>query len=227
MQTARLDSVQLELAHERMVQQSMMVLQRALVATHVKYRIVGSLLIAAIHGKPHRPLGDIDVIISEEDLPTVLDVLRAEGFRLTERHAWGFRWLESAKDDHLHFTFLLVGTFEKNCFSYKLSKHIVLHIDNAFLAETTYALNGISFTGIPVVSICEGLRASSLNPKRKRDRQVMQSQCARHQNGMRLDKAFTVYWHGMKLPKAYVFFSWLYNLYGGLRVLLGKRYETW
>lgn len=40
-------------------------------------------------------------------------------------------------------------------------------------------------------------------------------------------ESFTVRIWGIKLPYLYLIFSFLYNLYGGLRVRFGKKYEIW
>lgn len=195
---------------------------------NIEYRVLGSVLVAAINGKPHRTLGDIDVLIDEGDQDRIFFSLKSEGYTIERKKKYGFRWVEVHHPRNLGFTFLLIGTFRDNYFHCKLTDNIELNISSRYLEPTDYQLFGTHFTGIPIRSIYEGLKISSFNPKRSLDRKVVEKHLGGNiPNGENLDEAFTVFLSGVKLPHAYVLFSQLYNIYGGLRVLLGKKYEIW
>jgi len=194
----------------------------------INYRVIGSILVASLNGKPHRILGDIDVILDEVDYKKVKLGLNNNGYALTRKQKYGFSWLEANHPNSLGFTFLLVGKFLDNYFTYKLSKNIELKISAEYLRPTKYSLLGISFTGIPSHSIYEGLKISSLNPKRSQDREiVINSLGVNFPRRATLDKSFKIYFRGLELPYTYTIFSQLYNIYGGIRVILGKKYEIW
>lgn len=194
----------------------------------INYRVLGSVLVAALNQKPHRPLGDFDVLFGQRDSEKVIVGLEAEGFVAINKQKLGFHWTEWRKDDSLGFTFLLVGSFKKDYFSCQLSKNIELRISQAYLRPTEYSLLGVKLIGIPVRSLYEGLKVSNLNPKRQLDRlaveKIMNNQIP---TGDSLEKAFKIYLFGREIPYAYPIFSQIYNLYGGLRVFLGKKYEIW
>lgn len=45
--------------------------------------------------------------------------------------------------------------------------------------------------------------------------------------GGKYEKSFKVFLFGREIPYLYPLFSWLYNIFGGIRVLLNKKYEVW
>lgn len=195
---------------------------------HIQYRVLGSVLVAALNGKPHRILGDIDVLVDEDGYREVVTRLKTEGYVMSLKHSFGFHWTEAHREGSLGFTFLLVGKFFKEYFLYSISKYIELRILRTYLEATTYSLLGTSFIGIPLRSIYEGLKISNLNPKRKLDRKVVTDYLKGSiPSGVTLDRAFSVFVFGIELPYIYKLFSELYNLYGSVRVRLGKRYEVW
>lgn len=217
--------------HSQIVKESLEVLDDVLNKLGAQYRIVGSLLVAALNGKPHRTVGDVDVVLEKSAFDVVLKSLEGHGFVL-ENKSWGcgfFRWVEMNHERLVGFTFLLVGKFKDDYFECALTKHITIKISDKFLQKTKYTLFGVSFSGVPAISICDGLRISNLNPKRKLDRAVMRRILQKDvlPHGESIDKSFKVYLYGIRLPFAYSLFSQLYNLYGGLRVICGRRYEVW
>lgn len=202
-------------------------LDRVFNQTKLNYRVLGSVLIAAINQKPHRTLGDIDIMIEESQLSLVIDRLEQEGYEIIHQHKLGFSWLEAHRPNCLGFTFLLVGKFTPNYLSFQKG-WLELRISNAYLAPTQYSLFGCNFIGIPVRSLYEGFKISDLNPKRKFDLEVIKRVYGTDiPQGESLEKSFRVYFKGIELPYLYPIFSRIYNLYGGLRVKFGKKYEIW
>lgn len=194
----------------------------------INYRILGSLLVASLNGKPHRTLGDVDVLVGDRDFDRVTRGLVSLGYSLEKKSKWGFRWLEAIKKDSLGFTFLLVGRFTDDGFSCFLTKQIGLVISSGYLLPTKYSLFGVSFTGIPQRSIYEGLKVSNLNPKRSLDRKVVLSHFKGEvPDGEKLEDSFRLFIFGKEIPRLYQLFSWLYNIFGGVRVAFEKKYEVW
>lgn len=192
------------------------------------YRVVGSLLIAALNGAPHRRIGDIDIVIDEKDLKAALNGLINENYQLSERKIFGFKVVEAKNPEKLGFTFLITGKSTNDYFSYKPFRWLELRISNQYLQPTPYLLFGIKFIGIPPASVLEGIRVSNLNPKRNFDKKVLTEKLTQNTlKGETLEKAFRVFLFGTKIPFLYLIFSYIYNLFGGLRVTLGKKYEIW
>lgn len=215
-------------SHSILVSNGLKILDKVFNKQHISYRVLGSVLVAALNGKPHRTLGDIDVLVDETDYEKVISNLRAEGYTIETKHKSGFRWIEAHHDGSLGFTFLLIGKFSEDYFSCKLTKNIELRISTKYLKPTKYSLLGISFIGLPLRSIYEGLKISALNPKRTLDRKVVTNYLKGNiPSGEALGRSFKVYLSGTEIPHAYALFSQLYNIYGGLRVLFGKKYEVW
>src|SRR3989344_8390220 len=212
--------------HTQAVQRGLDVLDKVFNQGNVKYRVLGSVLVAALNGKPHRTLGDIDVLVDQDSYEKVILNLQAEGYIIETKHKFGFNWTEVHRDGNLGFTFLLIGEFSKDYFSCKLSKNIELRISTRYLEPTEYSLLEISFIGLPLRSIYEGLKISNLNPKRTLDRKVITDFLKGNiSSGETLGHSFKIYLSGVEIPYAYTLFSQLFNIYGGLRVLLGRKYE--
>ena len=217
-----------KIAHLTSVSNGLKVLNKVFGKPKMNYRVLGSILVAALNGTPHRTLGDIDVLVDEIDYKKVISKLRSNGYSIETKHKFGFNWTEAHHEGNLGFTFLLIGKFSKDYFSCKLTKSVELKISASYLKPTEYSLFGISFVGIPYKSIYEGLKISSLNPKRTLDRKVVTKFFKGNiPPGETIARSFKVYIFGMEVPHAYALFSQFYNLYGGLRVLFGKKYEIW
>lgn len=215
-------------SHSIQVSNGLKILDKVFNKEHVNYRVLGSVLVASLNGKPHRTLGDIDVLVDENDCEKVISNLRTEGYTIETKHKSGFNWIEAHHNENLGFTFLLIGRFSKDYFSCKLTKNIEIRISNKYLKPTEYSLFGTSFVGIQLRSVYEGLKISGLNPKRTLDRKVVANYLKGNTPlGETLDHAFKVYLFGVEIPHGYTSFSKLYNIYGGLRVLFGKKYEVW
>lgn len=194
----------------------------------INYRILGSVLIAAINNKPHRTLGDIDVLLDKKDKNKTFKIMKESGFKFEEKKKFGFSWIEAVKPKNLNFTFLLIGKFHKDYFSYRLGKYLELTISITYLAPYKYKLFGTEFIGISPESVYEGVRISNLNPKRKLDKKILSKiSFNEYKKRISISKTFRIYIARIKIPSLYLIFSYIYNIYGGIRVLLGKNYEIW
>ena len=198
---------------------------KALEECKAEYRVLGSILIAAHVNRVFRRIGDLDLLIAKKDKDCVFSRLEREGFHF-EKKRWGFfSWIEAHKEEHLGLSVLLIGDFHPSYFSYRFLKIVELRIKSEYLKPTTYQFCGVSFIGVPVSSILAGIKQAFLNPKRKIDNSVMAE--SRNKVKFRIYDNINVYVAGVKIPFLYDAFSFLYNIYGGIRVMLGKKYEVW
>lgn len=192
------------------------------------YRVLGSILVAAINGKPHREIHDIDLLIDEKNIKEVLARFEKLGFKRVQKHAPGFSWDEFEKPNYLTFTNLLKGSFKEGYFEYRINRWLSLRINGDYLTATQYKLYGLPIKGIPKRSVFEGIKIASLNTKRKIDREVITGNFGSElPDGLSINKAFKVKVFGLNIPYLYGIFSQIYNLIGGVRQKLGKPYDPW
>lgn len=192
------------------------------------YRILGSLLVAAINGKSHRDLHDIDLLIDKRIYQEVSDRFKELGFKKVTKKAPGFEWDEYEKENHLTFGILLKGNFGNEYFEYKPNEYLSLQINNEYLKPTEYELYGIKIRGIPLRSVYEGIKIANLNKKRGVDKQILLSKTGKQlPSGLSLNQAFNVEVLGVDIPYFYTFFSQIYNLIGGARLMFGRSYDPW
>lgn len=190
------------------------------------YRVIGSLLVAALNKKPHRQLHDIDLLIDIRIYPEVETRFKKLGFKKITKHALVFEWDEFHKENHLTFGVLLKGYFNKNYFEWALSKYILLSIDIDYLKLTDYRLYDYKIRGIPLRSIYEGIKSASFNTKRLTDKQVVVGKMnGSLPDGISLNQAFKINVLGINVPYLYGLFSQIYNIIGGIRLKLGKSYD--
>ncbi len=192
------------------------------------YRVLGSLLVAAINGKLHRELHDIDLLIDKEVYKEVARRFEEQGFKKIHKHAPGFEWDEFVKPNYLTFGVLLVGKFGKAFFDYRANRWLKLRIKKEYLKPTEYHLYGHKIRGIPVKSIYEGIKIANLNKKRRIDRTVVEKYFTSNiPESLSINRAFRVNLFGVDIPYLYTFYSHIYNIIGGIRLRIGKTYDPW
>ncbi len=207
---------------------SLKILDKVFNKNKINYRVIGSVLIAALNSKPHRMIGDIDIITDKFGSQKVIRILKNYGYKINKRKKLGLSWIELIHKKLLGYTFLMVGDFNKDYFSLKVFPSLELRVLKDYIKPTKYSLMGTNFIGIPLRSIYEGLKISNLNPKRMLDKKIfLNITDNKTPQGMSLNKAFEILFFGIKIPYFYSIFSFLYNLFGAVRVRLGKKYEIW
>lgn len=210
------------------ISDSLKILDEVFNKNKINYRIIGSVLIAALNSKPHRTIEDIDIITDKFGSEKAIEILKKYGYKVNKRKKLGLAWIELIHPKLLGYTFLMVGKFDKDYFSLKLFLFLELRILKDYIRPTKYSLFDTNFTGIPLRSIYEGLKISNLNPKRMLDKKILLSFTKNVMpEGMTLNKAFEILFFGIKIPYLYSIFSYIYNFYGAIRVALGKKYEIW
>ncbi len=189
------------------------------------YRILGSVVLVAHLKKVFRRINDIDILLDARAKDCVFEKLKGSGFEIEKKRKAGFSWFEANKERHLGLTFLLIGEFTKDYFSWRFLKFFELRMRTSYITPTAYDFEDISFVGIPISSAAAGIRQSFFNPKRALDAKVLQDELTRSK--IKVYNNISVHLGGIKLPYLYDAFSALYNMYGGIRVLFGRPYEVW
>ncbi len=189
------------------------------------YRILGSVLLVAYTNRVFRRINDVDILLDIKAKACVFEKLKNNGFQFEHKKAFGFSWVEAKKDQYLGLTFFLVGEFKKDYFTWRFMKFFELRTRAEYLHPTEYNFENVKFIGIPISSAIAGIRQSFLNPKRKMDKQILENEV--NKTKVKIYNNISVYIFGVKLPYLYDSFSFLYNIYGGIRVMFGKKYEAW
>ena len=140
---------------------------------NASYRVIGSTLLVAYTNKVFRHINDVDVLLDIQAKDCVFEKLKNYGFKLERKTKAGFSWFEAKKNGYLGLTFLLIGKFSKNYFSWHFMKFFELRIRADYLQSAEYNFENTKFIGIPISSAIAGIRQSFLNPKRKLDKQVL------------------------------------------------------
>lgn len=190
-----------------------------------EYRIIGSILIVAYKQEVFRKIADVDILLDQGGKECVFNKLQSMGFNLKRRRWFNFVWVEAEKENYLGLTFFLVGEFTLDYFSYRFSKLFELRIKNSYLKPTKYRFGGVGFIGIPISSHISGIKQAFLNPKRSLDKQILSEEIKN--SNQNTYNNIMVYLAGVKIPYLYDLFSFFYNIYGGLRVRFGQKWEAW
>lgn len=189
------------------------------------YRVLGSTLLVAYTNRVFRRINDVDVLLDIRAKDCVFTALKKYGFEVENKSSAGFSWFEFKKKNHLGLTFLLIGEFTPSYFTWPFMGFFELRMKSDYLRPTSYSFEGCTFIGIPISSAVAGIKQSFLNPKRKLDKEILGDEVSR--TNIKVYNNISVYMAGLKLPYLYDVFSFLYNIFGGMRVLLGKKYEIW
>lgn len=189
------------------------------------YRVIGSVLVAALNGKLHRKIGDLDLLLTDESFSVVQLILEQYGYKKLTRQKFGFQWYEFEKSGELTFGILLKGKFFPTHFEYCISRFIKLTISREYLTPTRYKIFDTEFWGLPVSSVYEGIKIASLNRKRNTDRKILEKMIETNQIKYSLARSFRIYFGRIYIPYLYSLFSGVHNLLGGFRLLIGKKYD--
>ncbi len=192
----------------------------------IEYRFLGSVVVAALNGKVHRNIGDLDLLIDKKGKESLYDALIELGYTQA-RGMFTFARKYMALETLEHPTLLGVGYFYGNwqadgSFVIGNSRVSVTIAPHA-LKKTVYKLGGVEFNGLPPEAIATGIHASEKNPKRQKELVLLK------------EKSITA------LPNNYIQVTigglradWLYqlpmailNIIGILRVRLGFAFDPW
>lgn len=204
-------------------------LSRVLDDLKIECRIFGSVIPAAILGRPQRKLGDIDLMINLNDRDKLCQRLENEDYQTKVRR---FEFLglilvciEAIKKGFLDLTIFLGEFDKKKNFVIRLSKNFKLVVHHQAIKPTAYQLHGVRFIGIPAETGYYGAWVSRGNPKRKYDLAVFEQEKI-----PRPAKNYPVidfYYRHKKLPFLYPLSCFLQDLLGRASFFFGGDYDFW
>lgn len=192
----------------------------------IRYRFLGSVVVAGINGKLHRKLGDLDLIIGADKKDLLFSKLKSLGYKQADgMFAFGRKYMCLETLEHPHL--LGVGYFYGDWLtdgSFKMGgNHFNITIDPIALKETGYSLGGVLFIGIPERASATGTFTSITNPKRKIERFIF------NEKGVIPFPNNYIHVHAFGINA-----DWLYhvamsmlNFIGGIRVRLGLAFDPW
>ena len=191
---------------------------------NIKYRFLGSVIIAAINGKLHRDLGDLDLIIDKEKKDILFIELQKLGYkRVGGMFAFARKYLEQLEHPkmlgigYFYGAWLPDGSFRMG------NNNVYLTIDSLALNETQYSLYNLKFIGIPKQIAATGVKSSATNPKQKKEIIIL-----RDNNIQPLaNKYIHVNFLGLKFDWVYYFAMGILNIIGPIRVKLGLAFDPW
>ena len=192
----------------------------------IEYHFLGSVVTAAINGKLHRKLGDLDLIVDIKGKDILYQKLKGIGyFRAGGMFSFARKYMELETLEHP--SLLGVGFFYGKWLSdgsfHLGNQKINVTIDSRALTKTGYHLYDISFFGLPQDAIATGIKTSGNNPKRKNELLLL-----REKNIKPLKNNYihiTIF--GFKADWIYHFVMALLNFIGGIRVSLGLAFDPW
>lgn len=192
----------------------------------IEYRFLGSVVVAAINGKLHRNLGDLDLIIDREGKDILYSELTKIGYVQAQgmfAFARRFLSLETLEHKKLLGVGFFYGDWQGDGSLRLGSKNVNVTIDSRALNPTPYQLNDIEFIGIPPEAIATGIKTSSKNPKRQKELLLLKEK--------QIDSLPNTYIHikifGLKCDWLYHLSMTTLNVLGDVRVKLGLAFDPW
>lgn len=193
---------------------------------NIEYRFLGSIVTAAINGKLHRNIGDLDLIIDSKGKDILYGELKKLGYKQTEGlFAFSRRYMALETMDSLQLLGVgfFYGNWQKDGSFVLGGKKACAIMDSYALSPTQYSLYGIKFIGLPKRVIATGINASKSNPKRQNEILLLKNE------GI------------IPLPNTYIHIKvfswavdWIYhltmatlNLIGGIRMKMGLAFDPW
>ena len=135
---------------------------------NIEYRFLGSVVIAAINGRLHRNLGDLDFVIDSEGREVLYKHLKHFGFKPAPgMFAFARKYLcleQFTHDDFLGVGYFY-GKFQQDGSFIMGNKQSNVRVDAFALEKTKYTLGGVSFMGIPQRAAAAGVKESESNPR--------------------------------------------------------------
>lgn len=194
----------------------------------LKYRVFGSIIPAALLGRPQRRLGDIDLMVETRNEKKLFSRLEEKGYKVEKRTfrllgidmVWG-----EATNKKLYALTLFLGNFDKNNnFTVKISNKLKAVASRQAIKPTRYKFGPASFIGIPTQAAYYGAWVSRNNPKRKYDLAVFK---LREKDSLPVYSIIDFYYKNKKVPFLYSLSCWLQNFLGKVSISLGKNYDFW
>ncbi len=199
---------------------------RILDENNIQYRFLGSVVVAAINGKLHRELGDLDLVIDSKGKDILYLKLKELGYKPAKgmfTFARRYLCLETLEHNSLLGIGYFYGTWQTKGSFRMGNEQISVSIEPFAVKETKYILHGVKFVGIPNRASATGVFSSKTNPKRKRELELLRAK--------RIEPFPNNYIHisvyGMKADWIYHLSMKILNTIGEIRVKMGLAFDPW
>jgi hypothetical protein len=193
---------------------------------NIQYRFLGSVAVAAINGKLHRDLGDLDLIIDVSGKDTFSRELKNLGYKKAGgmfSFARKYLCLEQVTSPRLLSVGFFYGTWQTDGSFFIGNKNVGLSIESYAIIGTKYALHGVEFIGIPKSAVATGVNSSKTNPKRKKELIILKEN--------RIEPFPNTYIHvkffGSNADWIYHLSMKILNIIGAIRVKFGFAFDPW
>lgn len=193
---------------------------------NAEYRMLGSVVTAAILGKQHRKLGDLDFIADTSQRDYILKELSNLGYK-PKTGMFSFARKHMAMDNLDQDDLLEIGFFwgkfqPDGSFLMGNKKHGLL-IDSFAVRKQKYSLHDIQLIGLPKTIIAKGIVTSPNNPKRKKELALIKKQNIQPEKRNYIH----TFVFGFQVDWLYHLTMSLLNVLGNIRVKLGLPFDPW
>lgn len=193
----------------------------------INYRLLGSVLIAAINGKLHRDLGDLDLMIDSGKKDILNKELKKLGYTqalgILFKFARKYLFLETLEHPSLLSVGYFYGRWQSDGSFVMGGEKVNISVDAYALEKTIYNLHGIIFIGVAKRAAATRIKFSRFSPKREKELMVLEEK-----NIQQFPNTFIhISIFGKRVDCIYHLFSNLQNLIGIIRVKLGLPFDPW
>lgn len=199
---------------------------KILEAHNIKYRFLGSVVVAAINGKLHRSLGDLDLIIDSSKKDILYKALTDLGYKRAcgiFNFARKYLFLEQLEHEKLLGIGYFYGIWRDDGAFVMGDKNLRFRVDPHALEMTKYTFCNVNFLGIPERAIATGIFESRTNPKRRGELLILKQK--------KIEPLPNKYIHvnifGIRADWIYHLFMTVLNIIGLIRVKLGLPFDPW
>src|SRR3989344_1257944 len=206
------------------VNKTLNILVSILEKNNIQYRFLGSIVFAALNGRLHRNIGDLDLLVDLSGKDILFKELKKLGYYQADGiFAFGRKYL--ALETLKHTSLLEVGFFYgkwKDDGAFVMGNEKAnLEIEPHAVRATPRELNGIHFVSIPDRAIAAGVYTSRTNPKRQKEIEILKEK--------EIEPLPHKYIHVTILK---VHADWIYhlsiqllNIIGAIRVRMGMAFD--
>lgn len=195
-------------------------------ANRIEYRFFGSVVIAAINGKLHRDLGDLDLIVASSKKDILFTELKKLGYKPARgmfTFSRKYLSLEQLKHPNLLGVGYFYGKWQPDGSFIIGNKKSNLKIDSFAVEATTYKLHGIEFIGIPQRASATGVESSETNPKRKKELILLKERGIQPFSNNYIHISI----FGIRADWIYHFLMEMLNIIGAIRIKFGLAFDPW
>lgn len=206
--------------------ESLITITKILKKCHIQYRFLGSIISAALNGKVHRKINDLDLFIENGKKEIFIKELEKIGFKKKIKNH-----LRISEQLNLHI-FQHPTLLETSFFGVDFRKDYDMELHTRYfhakapksaVQDTSYELNGVNFVGIPASVVYKTILFSKSNPKRKKEIEIFETYNIHPYSGI----LYTFYFNNIDISLIPRSINFILEIIGIIRIKLGKNYDIW